>query len=40
MTEEALARALLGEVPFTGKLPISVPPHYTLGGGLSTGATN
>ena len=40
MTEEALARALLGEVPFTGKLPISVPPHYPIGAGLTTGATH
>ncbi len=40
MTEEALAGALLGDVPFTGKLPISVPPHYPLGAGLTTGATH
>ena len=37
MTEEALAGALLGEVPFSGTLPISLPPHYPLGSGLTTG---
>jgi len=37
MTEEALAAALLGEVPFSGTLPISLPPQYPLGEGLTTG---
>ncbi|HKP74947.1 MAG TPA: glycoside hydrolase family 3 C-terminal domain-containing protein, partial [Longimicrobiaceae bacterium] len=32
--QEAAARALLGEVPVTGHLPVSVPPYLRLGAGL------
>ena len=33
--ERAVVRAIWGEVPFTGKLPISLPGTYTIGHGLS-----
>jgi len=32
--QEAAARALAGEAPITGKLPISIPPYHELGTGL------
>ncbi len=34
IAETAIAKALLGQADFTGKLPISLPPFYTVGGGL------
>ncbi|MEO8029298.1 MAG: glycoside hydrolase family 3 N-terminal domain-containing protein [Gemmatimonadota bacterium] len=34
IAETAIARALLGQADFTGKLPISLPPFYAVGGGL------
>jgi beta-N-acetylhexosaminidase len=34
MTEEALAAALLGEFPFTGRTPITIPPGYPVGSGI------
>jgi beta-N-acetylhexosaminidase len=34
VTEEAVARALAGETPITGRLPISIPPDYTRGWGV------
>jgi beta-N-acetylhexosaminidase len=33
MAQRAAARALLGTTPITGRLPISIPPYATLGGG-------
>jgi hypothetical protein len=34
VTEEAVARALAGVAPITGKLPISIPPLYPRGWGV------
>ena len=34
MLQEAAARALTGEAPITGRLPISIPPFHALGTGL------
>jgi beta-N-acetylhexosaminidase len=34
VTELAIARALAGEASVTGRLPISIPPHYGRGWGL------
>jgi len=34
VSQRAAARALLGLAPITGKLPISIPPHYPIGHGL------
>ena len=34
VTEEALARALAGVAPITGRLPISIPPLYARGWGV------
>jgi beta-N-acetylhexosaminidase len=34
VTEQAVARALSGETPITGKLPISIPPEFPRGWGL------
>jgi len=36
MTEEELAAAMLGLTPFTGTSPISIPPDYPLGSGITT----
>jgi beta-N-acetylhexosaminidase len=36
--EFAVAQALLGLVPITGKLPVSLPPWYAAGSGLERGA--
>jgi beta-N-acetylhexosaminidase len=36
--EQATLRAILGEIPFTGKLPISLPGAYPIGHGLTTQA--
>src|SRR2546428_16498 len=33
-SERAVALALLGKVPITGRLPISLPPAYRIGGGI------
>ena len=35
VSQRAAARALLGQTPITGKLPVSVPPHLERGVGLS-----
>jgi beta-N-acetylhexosaminidase len=35
MMEAAVAKALAGKVPITGKLPISIPPMFALGTGLA-----
>jgi beta-N-acetylhexosaminidase len=32
--ETAAARALLGEIPITGRLPVSLPPHHRVGDGI------
>jgi hypothetical protein len=34
VTEQAIARALAGEIAITGRLPISIPPDYPRGWGL------
>jgi beta-N-acetylhexosaminidase len=34
VTEEAVARALAGAAPITGRLPISIPPLYSRGWGV------
>jgi beta-N-acetylhexosaminidase len=34
VSESAVARALTGAAPITGRLPISIPPRYPLGAGL------
>jgi beta-N-acetylhexosaminidase len=34
ITERAVARALTGAAPITGRLPISIPPRYTRGWGV------
>jgi beta-N-acetylhexosaminidase len=34
LTEQAVARALTGAVPITGRLPIALPPKYARGWGL------
>ena len=31
---DALARALLGHIPFAGRLPVSIPGMYPLGHGI------
>lgn len=36
--ERAAVRAILGEIPFTGRLPISLPGMYPIGHGLTTTA--
>ena len=33
-SQRAAARALLGEIPITGRLPISLPPHHAAGEGI------
>jgi len=37
--QDAAARALTGEAPITGRLPISLPPSHALGSGLRIGQT-
>jgi len=34
VSQRAAARALLGEIPIAGKLPISLPPHHRIGEGI------
>lgn len=34
VSQRAAARALLGRVPITGKLPVSLPPHHRAGEGI------
>jgi beta-N-acetylhexosaminidase len=38
VSQRAAARALLGETPITGRLPISLPPHHALGDGIQRDA--
>jgi beta-N-acetylhexosaminidase len=33
-SQRAAARALMGRTPITGRLPIDLPPHYSIGHGL------
>ncbi len=40
VTEEAMARALAGAAPITGKLPISIPPLYRRGWGVERRVSN
>lgn len=35
VSQRAAARALLGQIPITGKLPISIPPYHKFGDGLA-----
>ena len=35
VSQQAAARALLGSIPITGRLPISIPPYAPFGGGLA-----
>ncbi len=35
ISQRAAARALLGEIPITGKLPIGIPPYHSFGEGLT-----
>jgi beta-N-acetylhexosaminidase len=39
VTEEAVARALAGAAPITGRLPISIPPLYPRGWGVERGVS-
>jgi beta-N-acetylhexosaminidase len=39
VSQQAAAAAILGLVPITGRLPISLPPHHGLGTGLQRPAT-
>jgi beta-N-acetylhexosaminidase len=39
VTEEAVARALAGAAPITGRLPISIPPLYPRGWGVERRGT-
>ena len=39
VTEEAVARALAGAAPITGRLPISIPPLYARGWGVERRVT-
>jgi beta-N-acetylhexosaminidase len=39
VTEEAMARALAGAAPITGRLPISIPPLYARGWGVERRST-
>jgi beta-N-acetylhexosaminidase len=36
-SQRALARALTGQTPITGRLPVSLPPHHLAGDGLFRG---
>ena len=38
VSQRAAARALAGEIPITGRLPVSIPPHLPRGAGLRRGA--
>lgn len=38
-SQKAAARALLGEIPITGRMPIAVPPSLPLGAGLTRTAS-
>lgn len=40
MAEEAVAAALVGQAPFTGHTPITIPPDYPLGTGLTNGGSD
>ncbi|MBA3341872.1 MAG: glycoside hydrolase family 3 C-terminal domain-containing protein [Gemmatimonadaceae bacterium] len=39
VSQRAAAAALLGEIPITGRLPISLPPYFPAGAGLQRNAT-
>jgi beta-N-acetylhexosaminidase len=36
VSQQAAARVILGQVPATGRLPISIPPYAAFGAGMST----
>ncbi|CAN5709551.1 hypothetical protein BH23GEM6_BH23GEM6_22940 [soil metagenome] len=38
ISQRAAARALLGQIPITGTLPVSLPPHHAVGSGLQRAA--
>jgi beta-N-acetylhexosaminidase len=35
VSQQAAARAILGAIPVTGTLPISIPPYTALGAGIA-----
>jgi beta-N-acetylhexosaminidase len=35
VSQRAAARALTGQIPITGKLPIAIPPFHRLGEGIT-----
>jgi len=37
--QRATARALLGRIPFSGRLPVSIPGLHPIGHGIQTGDT-
>jgi beta-N-acetylhexosaminidase len=37
VSQRAAAKALTGQIPITGKLPIAIPPFYRIGEGITTG---
>ncbi len=39
VSQRAAAAALLGEIAITGKLPISLPPHFAAGAGIERAVT-
>jgi beta-N-acetylhexosaminidase len=40
VSQRAAAAALLGEIPVTGRLPISIPPYFKFGEGIDRTATS
>ena len=38
VSQRAAARALTGQIPITGRLPIAIPPYYHIGAGLTVNA--
>ncbi len=38
VSQRAAAKALIGEIPITGKLPIAIPPFHRIGEGVAVGA--
>jgi beta-N-acetylhexosaminidase len=40
VSQQAAVRALFGEIPIRGKLPVSIPPHYKRGAGIARAASD
>jgi beta-N-acetylhexosaminidase len=38
VSQRAAAKALTGQIPITGKLPIAIPPFHRIGEGITAGA--